>query len=558
MGAAGAVAAGAAMARPPEAGVSPPQTQIQCRVVNGVRMCEEIICTIQNGVRVCTKIERRSEARDTEFWRTWERTQQLQQQREGMLKATREQAARWQQQYEAYRAAQERAWAEYHRVLAQTGSPQAAAVAYKTVMASAPPPPPQPTSFITGRARERPLPMAIMPEQPQQGQPQPQVPTWAAIGAGAAGLAAAAALIARRPAGLARIASRPVTEVAARRPTIMPFHTPLRPQPQQPRLVQLPRPQPPQPTTVRPSVVRAVTAGAAIGAGAAGLAAAAALLARRPGGLLKIASKPVTETVAKKPTVTPFHTPLRPQPQQLRLVQLPRPQPLQPTTVRSVAQAATAGAAQRAAMQASTRAARQVQAAAAARSITQAATRSANLGKLARFVKYGAGIGALGLIGYGLFAMAMTPETEAQQATQQAGAAGGAGAGAPRGAGAPGVGVGGAGSAGGAPAVSGADVGAGVGVGVQGPLCDALGRPIRMGMAPEVGYGAGVLGGEAGLDYGAVEGAGAVGVGEAGLDYGAVKEAGAVGGFGMPLMPLLILGGAALIIILALALSKKK
>jgi hypothetical protein len=62
-----------------------------------------------------------------------------------------------------------------------------------------------------------------------------------------------------------------------------------------------------------------------------------------------------------------------------------------------------------------------------------------------------------------------------------------------------------------------------------------------MAMAPEVG--AGVLGGE---------------VGEAGFGFGAVEEAGAVGGFGMPLLPLLLLGGAALAIILALALSKKK
>jgi hypothetical protein len=63
-------------------------------------------------------------------------------------------------------------------------------------------------------------------------------------------------------------------------------------------------------------------------------------------------------------------------------------------------------------------------------------------------------------------------------------------------------------------------------------------------MAPEVDYGAGVLGGE---------------VGEAGFGFGAVEEAGAVGGFGsMPLLPLLLIGGAALIIILALALSKKK
>jgi len=443
LGAAGAVAAGAAMARPPE-GVRPtPQPQTQCRVVNGVRVCEEVVCSVQNGVRVCTKIGRMSEARDTEFWRVWERTQQLQQQREEMLRTIREQAARWQQQYEAHRAAQERAWAEYQRVLAQTGSPQAAMAAYKAVMASAPPPPPssQPTSFVTGRARERPLPMAIMPEQPQQGRSQTQVPTWAAIGAGAAGLAAVAALLARRPSGLARIASRPVTEAAARRPTITPFFTLLRAE-----------------ARPRPSV-----------AGRIGV----------------------------------------------------RPQPMS-----MLSEFFEAARAQRAAMQVSTRAARRVQAAAAARSVTQAATRSARLAKLAKVAKYGAGIGALGLIGYGLFAMATTPETEAQQV---AGAAGGAGAGAPRGARAPGVGVSGVGT---------------------------------MGMTLEVGYeaDAGVLGGgvgEAGLDYGAVEGAGAVGVGEAGLDYGAVEGAGAVGGFGMPLMPLLILGGVALII-LALALSKKK
>jgi hypothetical protein len=258
--------------------------------------------------------------------------------------------------------------------------------------------------------------------------------------------------------------------------------------------------------------------------------------------LLKIASKPVTETVAKKPTVTSFFTLLRtaarPQTSVAGRIAV-SPQPM--LRLPKFFEATRAGAAQRAAMQASTRAARQVQAAAAARSVTQAATRSARLAKLAKVAKYGAGIGALGLIGYGLFTMAMTPETEAQQATQQAGAAGGAGAGAPapprapRGAGAPGVGAGGVGKA----SVVGE---AGVNIAPQGPVCDALGRPIKaMGMTPEVGYEAG-----------------AVGVGKAGLDYGAVEEAGAVGGFGMPLMPLLILGGVALIIILALALSKKK
>jgi hypothetical protein len=70
-----------------------------------------------------------------------------------------------------------------------------------------------------------------------------------------------------------------------------------------------------------------------------------------------------------------------------------------------------------------------------------------------------------------------------------------------------------------------------------------------MGMAPEAfGYEAG--GAEAGVLGG--------GVGEAGLGFGAVEEAGAVGGFSMPLLPILLLGGVALIIILALALSKKK
>jgi hypothetical protein len=249
--------------------------------------------------------------------------------------------------------------------------------------------------------------------------------------------------------------------------------------------------------------------------------------------LLKIASKPVTETVAKKPTVTSFFTLLRTEakPQTFvagRIGVSPQPMLRLPEFFE-------AARAQRAAMQASTRAARQVQAAAAAR-----------LAKLAKVAKYGAGIGALGLIGYGLFTMAMTPETEATQQGAAVGAgAGGAGAPAPPraprgGAGAPGVGVGGAGGVGGAEA--------GLGyveeAGVQGPVCDALGRPIKaMGMTPEVGYEAGV-------------GAGDVLGGEAGLGY--VEEAGAVGGFGMPLMPLLILGGVALIIILALVLSRKK
>jgi hypothetical protein len=389
------------------------------------------------------------------FWESYYRTQQLQQQREAELRAIREQAAQWQKQYEAHRAAQERAWAEYQRVLAQTGSPQAAAAAYKSIIASAPPPPPpspQPISFIAGRA-------GVSPQPQQQPQPsQPQVPTWAAIGAGAAGLAAAAAL------------------------------------------------------------------------------------ARRPAGLLKIASKPVTETVAKKSTITPFFTLLRTEakPQTFvagRIGVSPQPMLRLPEFF-------GAARAQRAAMQASSRAARQVQAAAAARNIVQASTRSASLAKFAKVAKYGAGIGALGLIGYGLFTMAMTPETETQGA-----AVGGAGAGAPAprgaGAGAPGVGVGGAGGVGGAP------VEAGVGIEApQGPVCDALGRPIKttaMAMAPEVGDSVGVLGGagaEAGLGFG-----GFGGVEEAGLGGGA-------GGFGF--MPLLILGGAALIIILALALSKKK
>jgi hypothetical protein len=56
-----------------------------------------------------------------------------------------------------------------------------------------------------------------------------------------------------------------------------------------------------------------------------------------------------------------------------------------------------------------------------------------------------------------------------------------------------------------------------------------------MGMAPEVGAG--------GVEVGAPGGV----------------LGGEVGGFGVPLLPLLlILGGAALVIILALALSKKK
>jgi hypothetical protein len=63
-----------------------------------------------------------------------------------------------------------------------------------------------------------------------------------------------------------------------------------------------------------------------------------------------------------------------------------------------------------------------------------------------------------------------------------------------------------------------------------------------MGMAPEVGAG-GALGG--------------VGGAEAGLGFSAVEEAGAVGGFGVPLLPLLLIGGVALLIILV-ALSKKK
>jgi hypothetical protein len=63
-----------------------------------------------------------------------------------------------------------------------------------------------------------------------------------------------------------------------------------------------------------------------------------------------------------------------------------------------------------------------------------------------------------------------------------------------------------------------------------------------MAMSPEVG--AGVLGGE---------------VGEAGFGFGAVEEGGEVGiGGGFGFMPLLLLGGAALATILAIALLRKK
>jgi hypothetical protein len=68
-----------------------------------------------------------------------------------------------------------------------------------------------------------------------------------------------------------------------------------------------------------------------------------------------------------------------------------------------------------------------------------------------------------------------------------------------------------------------------------------------MGMAPEAFGGAGVLGGVGGAGAGV---GGALAVGRAGF--------GAVEGFEpMPLLPLLLIGGVALIIILALALSKK-
>jgi len=160
LGAAGAVAAGAAATARPQPQPQPPQARLIVEV------------------RGPSEAERR-------FWESYYRTQQLQQQREATLRAIREQATQWQRQYESHRAAQERAWAEYQRVLAQTGSPQAAIAAHRAVMASAPPPPPpQPTSFVAGRAGVSPQPQSTQSPQTQtQAQPSQQqsAPTWAAI-----------------------------------------------------------------------------------------------------------------------------------------------------------------------------------------------------------------------------------------------------------------------------------------------------------------------------------------------------------------------------------------
>jgi len=324
-----------------------------------------------------------------------------------------------------------------------------------------------------------------------------------------------------------------------------------------------PQPQPSPPSKpaqwhalASPPSKQLVPTWAAIGAGAAGLAAVVgALLARRPG-VLKIMSKPVTEAavrdVAKPRIFTPFLSIFRRAPEVAKTE----------AKVSEIAKAARIGEAEKAAMQASSRAAREVAAKAAARNIVEQATRSAHLAKFAKYAKYGAGIGALGLIGYGVYRMF----TGAEGALGTEGGAGAAGVGQmPQ-----------------SQIITGpSGEKAVVDVGM-------IPRMVEPGPAPGVGgAGAGAVGGLGGFG-----GAGAVGGGEAGGEAGGGTNAGPLGGYvppaggygyvgggeagaGAPQMPgvggspgavgggfvqshlLWILGGVALIVIIALLLSRK-
>jgi hypothetical protein len=297
------------------------------------------------------------------------------------------------------------------------------------------------------------------------------------------------------------------------------------------------KPQPSQPASqpqFQAQSKQLVPTWAAIGAGAAGLAAAVgALLARKPGGLLKIASKPVTEAAAKevaaKPTIfTPFLSLFRRAPQEAK--------------VSEIAKAARIGEAEKTAMQASSKVVRTAAAKVAARNIVEQATRSANLAKFAKYAKYGAGIGALGLIGYGVYSMFRGAEgaVGAEQAQPEAGVQG-VGAGGEAGAQVVQMPqsqiVGGLGGFGGAGAVGGGE--AGGEAGVVGTNAGPLGGYVP----PAGGYGY-VGGGEAGAPQ--MPGVGGAGAG----------SVGGLGGFVQSHL-LWILGGVALIVIIALLLSRK-
>ena len=418
-------------------------------------------CENRGGAIVCTKVE--SQPKQDKFWESYKRTQELQKQQEEILQLMRQRIQDWK---------------KVQAMQIQYGLQRPEAIA----------PPP---SFSDLEKR-----LADIQKELKSPQPQPSPPP--------------------KPAQWHALASPP------------------------------PKPQPSQPAPAQPKQL--VPTWVAIGAGAAGLAAAVgALLARKPGGLLKIAAKPATEAAAKtaaKPTITPF-------------LSIFRRTPVAKTEakVSEIAKAARIGAAEKTAMQASTRAARQVAARAAAKNIMQASTRAARLAKLAKVAKYGAGIGALGLIGYGVYRMFTGAEGALGTEGGTAGEAGGVGA-----------------------------------AGVQMPQSQIITGPggekavVDVGMTPSIVPGA----------PGAVGGAGAVGGGEAGGEvvgtnvgplggyvpptggYGAVGEAGAqvgapqmlgvggagagaVGGLGGVQSHLLwiALGGVALIVIIALLLSRK-
>jgi len=323
---------------------------------------------LEPRVQVVEYVKKPSEA-ERKFWESYRQTQALQWFRERELEMARRAAELWQKQYEARRAAEARAWAEYHKVLAQTGSPQAAIAAYKAELERVPPPLPLPSA-----------PPATVPpaaRAPEAGpEPVPATPSgreggvfpWLAIGAGAAGIAATiGAIIARKPAGLLKVASKPVTEAAktVARPSVIRFGPPV---------IEAVKPATEAAKTV--SVARPVTEIARSTVARFGLPVVerAPVSIRRP---VIEAVKPATEA-AKSTAVK---------------------------TVRGAAEAARTGAIVRAGMAASSRAARQAAAKAAARAVMEQATKSSRLAKLAKIAKYGTIGAALGLIGYGAYRM---------------------------------------------------------------------------------------------------------------------------------------------------------
>jgi hypothetical protein len=489
LGALGATAAGLSMAIAAQHPKAPPYTAV---VIDHKPppMPQEpgVSCENRGGAIVCTKDQSQPTKQDKAFWESYRRTQELQKQQEQILSAARSQVAAWQEQYNRYMEAYPQTIAAYNRAYAETqgnrkAAEAAAAAQWRALGAPTPPGPPPDLSNLVKRLASLNAANVQPQSQPAPGQPQFQaqskqlVPTWAAIGA----------------AGLAAVAG--------------------------------------------------------------------ALLARKPGGLLKIASKPVTEAATKtaKPTIfTPFLSTFR--------RELPRglPKALPPwlkteAKASEIAKAAKIGEAEKAAMQASSRAAKEAAAKAAARNIVEQATRSANLAKFAKYAKYGAGVGALGLIGYGVY----RAFTGAEGALGTEGGAGAEAAGVgqmpqsqiitgpsgeeavvdvgmiPRmvepgpapGVGGGAAGVGGAGTVGGGEAGGEAVVGTNVG-------------PLGGYVPPAGGYGEGG-GGAAGAGAPQMPGVG-----------GAPGAVGGLGGFVQSHLMWIALGGVALIVI-ALLLSRK-